>query len=271
MTLEQSLYCPSHRLHFPKVNGFLQLLSPGAAAEAEAFSKSYRQRRENQGWRSLSGAEMAALPENGPAGWDFLYWPARRQSYQRLMHWVERDRRSGKPLRVIDMGAGMGWLSSRLAADGHEVAALDLSDDAAFGLGAAHRLARFLNLNFTLVQGRMEDPPFRPGQIDLLIYNASLHYADNLEQCLKAGAALLQPGGTLVIMDSPVMDAVVESTWPGGQRLNEKQLSSALANAGLSFKYIPVRRSVRWYLRQFKARLAGQLSFTLPMIIARPA
>jgi len=120
---------------------------------------------------------------------------------------VGSDRRDSGPNQPPGTHHGHGRrdrLAGRLAADNHLVVALDLSCDDAFRLGAAGRLSRYLGLPIVLVQGAIEEPPFQPNQVDLLTYNASLHYAENIEGCLKTGARLLGPDGFLVIMDSPV-------------------------------------------------------------------
>ncbi len=270
---ESAITCPRHNLSFPEANGILRLLPPGNEEEADAFAIEYRRQRDNQGWRRLSADEMMALPEKGPGDWDALYWQVRWQSFRQLEKWLKVSGRQGKTVRIVDMGAGIGWLSARLAAEDHDVVALDLSDDDAYGLGASRRLRQALNLNFTLVQGAIEDPPFQRQQIDLLIYNASLHYAPDINYCLASGVDLLRPGGALVIMDTPVVDKGPAPAWGwgGGRKLEKGQLLTSLESAGLIYKYVAIQRSIRWRLRQLKKKLKGELQFDFPLIIARLA
>jgi uncharacterized protein YbaR (Trm112 family) len=264
---ESALTCLSHNLAFPEVNGILRLLPPEKAVEAGAFAIEYRRQRENQGWRRLSADEMMALPEKGPRDWDTLYWQVRQQSFHQLEKWLKASGRQGKTHRIVDMGAGIGWLAARFAAEDHNVVALDLSDDDAYGLGAARRLKQALNLNLTLVQGAIEDPPFQRQQVDLLVYNASLHYASDINYCLA------RSGGTLIIMDSPVVDkeTVPAWNWGGGRKLDKGQLLAALESAGLIYKYVTIQRTVRWRLRQLKKKLKGDLPFDFLLIVARLA
>jgi SAM-dependent methyltransferase len=268
---ESAFYCPSHNLSFPEVNGILRLLPPEKVVEAEAFAIEYRRQRENQDWRRLSANEMIALPEKGPRDWDKLYWQVRRQSFRQLENRLKAGGRYEKPHRIIDMGAGIGWLAARFAADDHDVVALDLSDDDAFGLGAALRLKQALNLNLTLVQGAIEDPPFQRQQVDLLVYNAILHYASDINYCLASGVGLLRPGGALIIMDSPVVDKkpVTDWHWGGGRKLEKGRLLAALESAGLNYKYVTIQRTIGWRWRQLKTKLRGDLPFDFPLIIAR--
>ncbi|GAG25456.1 unnamed protein product, partial [marine sediment metagenome] len=195
------------------------MLPPDKSAAAGAFAAEYRERRENQAWRALSADEITALPEKIPSNWDRRYWQVRRQSYRKMVDLIGNDRQLKKPYRVVDMGAGFGWLAARLATGGHEVVALDLNLDDAFGLGAAQRLRQSAGLDLTLVQGAIEDPPFQQQQVDLLIYNASLHYASDIECCLSSGAVLLRQGGALIVMDSPVVDKATAPEWEGGRKL----------------------------------------------------
>ena len=118
-------------------------------------------------------------------------------------------------------------------------------------------------MNLALVQGAIEDPPFQHQQVDLLVYNASLHYASDINYCLASAVDLLRPWGALIIMDSPVVDKepVPDWHWGGGRKLEKGQLLSALESAGLIYKFVTTQRTMRWRLRQFKKKLKGDLPF----------
>ena len=288
---ENSLYCPHDDLSFPLQDGIWRLMSPEQRAEADVFAEEYRDRREEQGWRSLTVEEMAALPTIPPGGWDKIYWPERHKSFQKLMRWFKQeiDGRS-RPLRVVDMGAGVGWLGGRLAMEAGELVelvALDLSAGDAFGLGAAGRLRQGLDRPLTLVQGDIERPPFQHKSVDLLIYNASLHYAGDVAACLAIAAALLRKGGAVVIMDSPISTGPVtaisqpppgvesksekEEAGRSGRPLANEKVLQALTETGLAYEIITIRRGFRWKVRQLRMRLFGLAIFDLPIIIARQA
>lgn len=285
---ETALFCPRDNNSYPIEDGIIRLLPETSRATADAFAEEYRARREEQGWRRLEAWEMASLPAVSPAGWDKIYWPVRQQSTRAFTRWLEQFEASQPgPLRIVDLGAGVGWLAAQLAERGHEVAALDFSCGDSFGLGAAERLRQEKGLDIILAQADIEAPPLQPGSVDLLIYNASLHYAENITGCLAAGAAALQQGGALVIMDSPISTGpvtAVQGTAPGsdeqngatstprrGRHLPNQEVFQALSAAGLVYDIIPVRRGLRWGLRQLRTRLFGVAVFELPLIIARPA
>jgi len=294
---ENVLYCPNDDLSFPLQDGILRLMPAEQREEADAFAEEYRDRREEQGWRSLTAEEMAALPTIPPGGWDKIYWPVRHKSFQVLIRWFKQnfDGRT-RPLRVVDMGAGVGWLSGRLAmeanelveAEGHEpveLVALDLSRDDAFGLGAAGRLRQGMDLPLTLVQGDIERPPFQRKSVDLLIYNASLHYAGDIGACLANAAGLLRKGGAVVIMDSPISTGPVtaisgpppgvegktdkKQTGRSGRQLPNDEVVQALTEAGLAYESTSIWRGLRWQVRQLRLKVFGMAIFDLPIIIAK--
>ncbi|MGD8585265.1 MAG: methyltransferase domain-containing protein [Chloroflexota bacterium] len=272
------LHCPADALDFPLQDGIYRLLPPDEVEAAESYAEEYRQQREAQGWRSLTALELAALPEKAPSGWDPLYWPTRRQSFQALLAWLEEVEAHAKhPLRIVVMGAGAGWLAMRLAAREHQVVALDLSADEAFGLGAARDAARTLAQPLLLAQGDMERPPLQLEQVDLVIYSASVHYAVDLRQCLANSAALLRPTGRLVISDTPVVPGEVTRLPPEegqpprrGRQLPLVDVEQALSEAGLAVEVHQVGRGWRWAFRQWRIRFFGGVNFLLPLIVARP-
>ena len=273
------LHCPVDDLAFPVEDGIVRLLPPGEQEAADAYAAEYRQQREAQGWPPVEADDLAALPEKASGGWDSLYWPVRRQSYEALLAWLATaEQPAGEVLRVAVMGAGFGWLAGRLAARGHQVVALDLNADDAFGLGAARDALDVFAAPPVLVQGDMERPPLQLNQVDLVIYSASVHYAVDLRQCLRKSAALLRPNGTLVITDTPILTGDFTALPPEegqsprrGRQLPLAELEQALADAGLAYEIREVGRGWRWMIRQWRIRFFGGVGFTLPLIIGRPA
>jgi ubiquinone/menaquinone biosynthesis C-methylase UbiE len=97
--------------------------------------------------------------------------------------------------RVLDLGAGNGWMARRLARS-FRVTALDL-DGGDTGLGSLRdrRIHR--------VVGDIETLPLRTGGFDAVIAAATLHYAVDLGGALAEAARVLRPGGLLIVADSP--------------------------------------------------------------------
>jgi SAM-dependent methyltransferase len=98
--------------------------------------------------------------------------------------------------RVLDVGAGNGWLARRLAAT-HQVTALDV-DASDTGLGG------LVDARVRRVRADLEALPLESGAYDLAIAAASLHYAPDLPRALTELARVLRPAGVLIIADSPL-------------------------------------------------------------------
>jgi SAM-dependent methyltransferase len=168
---------------------------------------------------------------------------------------------------AADLGAGNGWLSYRLAQLGYSVLAVDASRDADWGLGAAERYYLPF-VHFSLAQGDLEHPPLQADKLALIVLNASLHYAANLEATLCRLACALKAGGRLVVLDTPIARRPRPGTSQGDRHLGRQELHDALLAAGLSPRWVPIRRGARWRLHQAKTRLKGDPRFSFPMVLA---
>jgi 2-polyprenyl-3-methyl-5-hydroxy-6-metoxy-1,4-benzoquinol methylase len=182
-------------LVYERYRGIHDFFGEPRRAAAQAFSRQYRRVRASDGHQQLIARFWHELPDVPKAQDPGHEWHVRRESYNRFVALVLRV----GPQRVLDLGAGCGWLSSRLARQGHDVVALDRLDDDADGA----LLARQDRPPFVAVRGDFEALPFEPGQFDVVVFNASLHYARQAEDVLGRAAQMLKPRGTLVVMDSP--------------------------------------------------------------------
>jgi SAM-dependent methyltransferase len=233
----------------------------------DEFARQYREARLRDGWRPLSPEEMLRLPYGRPAGTPALYWEVRCQSFCALMAILAREGPTPAHGPAADLGAGSGWLSYRLAQLGYRVLAVDASRDADWGLGAAER--HYLpHAHFQLIQGDLEHPPLQAGKLGLIVYNASLHYVMNLEGALRRAAAALQPGGRIVILDTPIARRPQPGTGLGDRHLGRQELHAALLAVGLGPRWIPIRRGTRWWIHRAKAWLKRDAPFSFPLIIA---
>lgn len=183
------------------------------------------------------------LPGDPQAG----EWEIRRRSYALLLRHVLAVDARGR--RVLDLGAGAGWLSHRLAVLGHRPYAVDLSADVEDGLGACGHY----DVHFPCLQADFHALPLAAGSMDIVVFNASLHYADDLLLALREAQRVLRPGGTLVALDSPVFTSDAD----GEQMLRDQQAR---------FRALGVAHPARWgigYLTYARlAQAAGQLGCT---------
>lgn len=168
------------------------------------FLTDYGRIRKAEGRGCADPAYYRALPfTNGqlpsPLGWQWKIRAATYRCFERGIL-IPAEESLKRPLRILDAGAGNGWLSNRLAQRGHVPVALDIFNDALDGLEAR----RHYTTQFAAVEADFDELPFAPGSFDLAIYNSSFHYSPNYHRTLEAVRAVLRPGGMVVIQDTPV-------------------------------------------------------------------
>jgi SAM-dependent methyltransferase len=178
-------------------------VSDALAPAAARFRAEYGAHRAAEG-RAHSVGELFSLPylKTGPLA---KQWSVRARSFDAFVRHVlaPLSAETGRPLRILDLGAGNAWLCHRAAADGHRGVALDVRDDAVDGLGAARPLIEASPGMIGPVAASFDALPLRPRLFDLAVFNASLHYALDLAAVLREAASTVRPGGRLVILDSP--------------------------------------------------------------------
>ena len=186
---------------FDRQGGVWRFLTATRGARLEPFVRQYRVVRQREGRRPSSPEYYRRLPSVAPGDPHAKDWQIRRETYHHLLGHVLAA--GPRPLHVLDLGAGSGWLSHRLAALGHRLVAVDAIDDEVDGLGATRHYAT----DFASVQADFDALPFAPGQFDLVVFNGSLHYAADTAATLERAHRVLAPGGALVVMDSPMFRA----------------------------------------------------------------
>lgn len=172
------------------------------------FLDGYAQHRAAEG-RGYAGDDLLALPylKTGPHA---KQWAVRARSFDAFLQHVVMPMAVARPLRILDLGAGNGWLSHRLARAGHEPVALDIRADKVDGLGAAREfLATAPNL-FECVEASFDRLPFYGGRFDIAVFNASLHYATDLGRTLAEAVRVTRSGGIIAILDSPFYRCVAD-------------------------------------------------------------
>ena len=104
--------------------------------------------------------------------------------------------------RIVDVGAGTGWLSRRLSERGFRCYAVDLSSDTEVGLGAADTPKG--EQVFDRAIGALERWPLRDDCVDVAICNASLHYIADVGPVIAEAARVLRRDGVFFTMNDPV-------------------------------------------------------------------
>ena len=262
------LTCQSCHAEAACRGGIIRFLSDTRLAEIDPLIAQYRRVRELDGYRQPAAAYYRALPRVGRDDPQYAAWRIRQQSFRHLVRAVLRAL-GRRPLRVLDLGAGNGWLCHRLSTLGHVCVAVDWLDDLEDGLGAA----RHYPTAFTRLQADFDHLPLVGGQFDAVIFNASLHYSANPMATLRYARRALADGGALVVMDSPVFvsdadgqqmlakrqqgfaDRIGRPVAWGAGYLTVDGLARTAREAGLMLQRIPSRGGPGW---AFKRWLAGR-------------
>jgi SAM-dependent methyltransferase len=263
--------CPICGHHLQVRDGIYRALTRTRATAGEPFAHQYRLVRGAEGRRSLSPDSYRALPDVAPAvPADPLAaeWRLRRESWSLfLRHGLAALPRGAA--RIVELGAGCGWLSHRLASLGHHLAAVDRLDDEADGLG----VCRFYSTPIVAVQADFDELPFAAAQFDAAVFAGSLHYAPDPAASLAEAARVLKPSGVLAVIDSPafVRDAdgevMVASSLraiaeahrletpirPGRGFLTFASIERACAALGRRVRFYPTRGPLAWRMRRARA------------------
>lgn len=187
-------------------SGIPRLITAESVARTSAFLTQYRAIRRRDGHGAMTVDDYRRLPDVHAAHPAATEWRIRRESWLVLRHLLRSGGSGFRPayrgsLRVLDVGAGNGWLSNRLCREGHAPVAVDLNVDAVDGLGAC----RAYESAFPVVQADFDALPLAPGQFDVVVMNASLHYAPDPAHTLAEASRTAAAGSPLVVMDSPVV------------------------------------------------------------------
>lgn len=167
------------------------------------FRAAYAEHRAREG-RAHPVAEIAALPylHSGPLA---KQWTVRARTYDAFVRHVLRPALAARtrPPSLLDLGAGNAWLCRRASLAGCRAVALDVRTDDVDGLGACDSLARASHAGFERVAGSFEELPVRARHFDIVVFNAALHYALDLERVVGEAARAARSGGRIAILDSP--------------------------------------------------------------------
>lgn len=192
-----TLDCPACGFVIVIDDGIAHALPPEPAAHHARFMADYERIRTSEGRGSESGAFYLALPYRDTTGRDRRQWRMRARSYDYLV------RRLPQGGRILDLGAGNGWMSFRLALAGYRPTAVDLLDNDHDGLGAARHYRARLPALFPRFQAEMCRLPFADEQFDAAVFNASFHYVEDGEACLREALRCVRKGGMVIISDTP--------------------------------------------------------------------
>jgi ubiquinone/menaquinone biosynthesis C-methylase UbiE len=240
------------------------------------FLVEYRHIRHAEGRGSDDPSYYQALPYRDLTGRNAAMWAMRAKTYtyfeNKILAPIEKA--VSRPLDILDLGAGNGWMSYRLSLRKHACVALDIFRDDRDGLLAARHYPQRL----PLVEAEFDRLPFGPNTFDLVVYNSSLHYSTDYVATLTEARRCLRSSGQVIVLDSPVyrrrehgemMIAERHANFyerygfrsdamPSIEFLDKDILKSLADSFGLRWTIHRPWYGWQWRLRPLKARLKGR-------------
>ena len=245
----------------------------------DRFAADYALQRAAEG-RALPPDDLASLPylRTGPHA---RQWSVKARTFEALLRRTLEPlaKARKRPLCVLDLGAGNGWLSHRLSRAGHFGTAVDIRDDGVDGLGAARRLLE--GTAFDCCKASFDCLPIADCEADIVVFNASLHYSTDLATTLREAVRVTRSGGRIAILDSPFYECdthgatmVAEKhsnasttfgsradtllALPFVEYLTPARLEEASKRSGLRWRRHRVRYPLWYELRPLHAAIAGR-------------
>lgn len=197
--------CSSCGFVMKNQEGIWNGLAPTREERFEQFIREYQTVRAEEGRGSSGSLYYLALPYKDLTGRNTWQWKIRSRTFRFFERKVlaHLEGRYPRRLDVLDIGAGNGWMSYRLALRGHRPVAVDLLAGDYDGLGAARHYFHYLPQPFARFRAEMGRLPFTDGQFDLAIFNASFHYSEDYDRTLREALRCLRRPGHVCILDSP--------------------------------------------------------------------
>jgi SAM-dependent methyltransferase len=201
--VDTSLVCADCYFKLENEHGIWRSLLPERSAH---FFPLMKDDQHNPSAEGRNSAEYyLALPYRDLSGRDSQQWAIHSRTFRYIARHILPGilPKHDKQLRILDLGAGNGWLSYRLALAGHAPIAVDLLANDRDGLGAAVHYKKHLTALFPRFQAELDTLPFVDDEFDLVIYNDSFHYSENYERTLAEALRCTRADGTVLIANSP--------------------------------------------------------------------
>jgi SAM-dependent methyltransferase len=257
--------------------GIWKALLPERGARYARFVQDYESIRASEGRGSSNSDYYLALPYRDLSGLHSSQWAMRARTFR----YIEREivpriaTVAQSRLRILDLGAGNGWMSHRLARLGHTPVAVDLLTNDQDGLGAARHYKQRLTLMFPRFQAELDNLPFSGGQFDLVIFNSSFHYSEDYEKTFGEAIRCSRDRGIVLIADTPWYSDeqsglqmleerralfIKRYGFPSDELkslefLTDQRLESLEKRFAIQFRKLEPNYGIRWRMRPLMARL----------------
>lgn len=197
MTLRQSLS------GLPSLNQQGNILFQNDLTRPSVFENKYLALRKKEG-RIYSDDQLKELPSfNGSL--EFVQeWKKRKTSMNRLANYFGSK---NAELTILEFGCGNGWLSNRLSESlNAQVLGMDLNEtellQGARVFGENNKLT-FLYADISSVQ-------LNALRFDIIVLASSIQYFEDLGMLIERLTGLVNPGGEIHILDSPLYPSLPE-------------------------------------------------------------
>jgi len=151
--------------------------------------------------RIASDRELVFLPDVDESHVHYSEWLTRKRSSQRLIAYLTKKK---KPLKILEIGCGNGWLSARLSAiPNTTVIGLDINE---VEINQAKRVFKKDNLDFLTVTFTPE--LFADEKFDIILFAASIQYFPSLKETLKNALSCLDKQGEIHLVDTRFYEPV---------------------------------------------------------------
>lgn len=148
------------------------------------------------------------------------------------------------PSTVVDLACGTGSMSVLMAELGHRVRAVDLSGEMA---ARAHAKAASYGSAVEVSQADASDPPFAAGTVDVVFARHVLWTLPDPEGVLQRWAALLRPGGRMVLIEGRWgRDPAAADDRPWRDGVPSKELVATVRALGFEPTVVQLRDQVFW-------------------------
>lgn len=159
------------------------------------FEESYIALRKKEG-TLYTDEEVQLLPLISKDHLHYKEWQVRRRSAQRLRHYLKQFK---KPLKILEVGCGNGWLSNHLAQlSGSTVTGIDIN--ATELQQAVTVFGHQRNLKF--IHGDIREGALSRGQFDIIVFAAAIHYFSSFSAIIGLTLQHLRANGEIHLIDS---------------------------------------------------------------------
>jgi len=255
-------------------------LAPQRVEYFKRFIADYEFIRSAEGRGSVDANYYLALPYKDLSGNNIDQWKIRACTFRYMEQHIISPLGAlrNRPLHILDLGAGNGWMSYRFALMGHSPVAVDLLTNDYDGLGAAMHFGRQLHPLFPRIQAELDHLPFASSSFDLAIFNASFHYSEDYDQTLAEAIRCTRSGGVVVIAETPwyaddksgrkmveekhshfaAKYGFASNSIANSEYLTPDRLSQLQSNLGVRWKTYKPFYGFHWLLRPLRAKICNR-------------